>query len=35
VLGVVLNDWDPKTGTSSYGYSKYYHGYKNYYHHEN
>lgn len=34
VLGVVLNDWDPRSGTSSYGYSGYYHGYKNYYHQE-
>ncbi|MBZ5583959.1 MAG: polysaccharide biosynthesis tyrosine autokinase, partial [Acidobacteriia bacterium] len=34
VLGVVLNDWDPRSGASSYGYSRYYHGYNSYYHHQ-
>jgi succinoglycan biosynthesis transport protein ExoP len=30
VLGVVLNDWDPRSGASSYGYSNYYQGYNSY-----
>jgi capsular exopolysaccharide synthesis family protein len=34
MLGVVLNDWDPKSASSGYGYAHYYHGYKNYYHQE-
>lgn len=34
VLGVVLNDWDPKSGAIGYGYSKYYQGYKHYYQHD-